>query len=71
MHETVLVAGNGLNNTLISFGDLLLAKSNKSRVDPYKDFVLSHLGHWNDAGAFYCEFLRRYCPNVQQAPTYH
>jgi hypothetical protein len=56
VHETVLVAGDGLNNTLISFGDLLLAKSNKSRVDPYKDFVLSHLGHWNDAGAFYCEF---------------
>jgi hypothetical protein len=66
VHETVLVAGHGLNDTLISFGDLLLAKSKKPRVDPYKDFVLSHLGHWNDAGAFYYHNPNPF-PNYQAA----
>ena len=46
-HDTLIVAGHGLNDTLVAFGDILLAKSGKPRVDPYKDdFVLSHLGHW-------------------------
>jgi hypothetical protein len=66
VHETVLVAGHGLNDTLISFGDLLLSKSSKPRVDPYKDFVLSHLGHWNDAGAFYYHNPRPF-HNYQEA----
>ena len=66
VHETVLVAGHGLNDTLISFGDLLLAKSKKPRVDPYKDFILSHLGHWNDAGAYYYHNAHPY-PNYQEA----
>ena len=52
-HDTLLVAGHGQNDTLVAFGDVLLAKSGKKRIDPYKDFILSHLGHWNDAGAYY------------------
>ena len=45
-HSTILFAGHGMNDTLVGFGDILLAKSGKSRVDPYDDFILSHLGHW-------------------------
>ena len=45
-HSTILFAGHGMNDTLVGFGDVLLAKSGKSRVDPYDDFILSHLGHW-------------------------
>jgi hypothetical protein len=53
VHETVIYAGQGINDTLVGFGDILLGRSGKQRIDPYDDFVLSHLGHWNDAGAFY------------------
>eukprot|EP01043_Picozoa_sp_COSAG02_P034822 COSAG02_NODE_2457_length_8810_cov_4.343933_7_plen_1170_part_00 len=53
VHETLLVAGRGINDTLISFGDVMLERGGKARVDPYQDFILSHLGHWNDAGSFY------------------
>ena len=49
-HETLLVAGRGVNDTLVAFGDALLARTGKARALPYDDFVLSHLGHWNDAG---------------------
>ena len=52
-HTTLLFGGHGINDTLIGFGDVLLAKSGKPRVDPYSDFVLGHLGHWNDAGGYY------------------
>jgi hypothetical protein len=45
-HSTIFFAGHGMNDTLVGFGDVLLAKSGKSRVDPYEDFILSHLGHW-------------------------
>ena len=52
-HDTLLFAGHGINDTLVGFGDVLLARSGKQRVQPYADFILSHLGHWNDAGAYY------------------
>ena len=45
--------GRSINDTLIGFGDHLLGKTGKARVDPYDDFVLSHLGHWNDRGGYY------------------
>lgn len=53
VHETILVGGQGFNDTLIAFGDALLAKSGKPRVDPYADTVLSNLGYWTDNGAYY------------------
>merc|ERR1719397_1535530 len=53
-HDTVIFsARGGINATLVAWGDMLLKRGEKQRVDPYSDFVLSHLGHWNDAGAFY------------------
>ena len=52
-HDTILFAGRSIDGTLTGFGNYLLSKTGKARVDPYDDFVLSHLGHWNDAGGFY------------------
>lgn len=51
-HDTILVAGTGISNALHMLGDALLLKGGKKRSDPYKDFVLSHLGYWTDNGAF-------------------
>ena len=56
-HETIISSGHGAEQTLVSFGDQLLAVRGKARVDPYKDYMLSHLGHWNDAGSA-CAFCR-------------
>jgi hypothetical protein len=63
VHETIIYAGHGINDTLVCFGDILLKRGGKSRIDPYEDFMLSHLGHWNDAGSFYCAepLLARAC----------
>lgn len=65
-HDTLVHAGRGVNDTLVSWGDRLLAQSGKTRVDPYKDFMLGHLGHWNDAGAFYYHNPAPF-PNYQEA----
>jgi hypothetical protein len=52
-HDTLLYASStaGVDATLVGWGDVLLRKAGKGRVDPYQrgDFALSHLGHWNDA----------------------
>jgi hypothetical protein len=65
-HSTLIIAGHGITDTMIRYGDVLLAKSGKPRVDPYKDFILSHLGHWNDAGAYYYHNPHPF-PNYQEA----
>ena len=60
VHDTLVFAGGGgggvvncINRTIVNWGDVLLRISGKARVDAYADFALSHLGHWNDAGAFH------------------
>jgi hypothetical protein len=55
LHETVLYAGVGVSRTLRGWGDRLLLRGGKQRVEPYSqgDFVLSHLGFWTDHGAYY------------------
>lgn len=50
-YSTVVVGGQGINSTMIEWGDLLLDVGKKPRTDPYKDFVLSHVGYWTDNGA--------------------
>lgn len=52
-HASVLVAGHGINDTLVAWGDVLLAIGGKPRTNPYNDFVLAHLGYWTDNGAYY------------------
>ena len=52
-HETILVAGQGVNATLYEWGELMLRKGGKTRVDPYNDFALSYVGFWTDNGAYY------------------
>jgi hypothetical protein len=52
-HDTILHAGVGLQSTMLSWGDILLARGGKTRVDPYKDLVLSNVGYWTDHGAAY------------------
>jgi hypothetical protein len=46
LHETVLVGGGTVNESMHHLGDALLLKSGKPRSDPYDDFVLGHLGYW-------------------------
>eukprot|EP01060_Flectonema_neradi_P036842 TRINITY_DN721_c0_g1_i5.p1 TRINITY_DN721_c0_g1~~TRINITY_DN721_c0_g1_i5.p1 ORF type:complete len:770 (+),score=161.41 TRINITY_DN721_c0_g1_i5:67-2310(+) len=52
-HTTLMGFGQGVNSTLVSFGDQLLKRSGKERVDAKKDFVLSQLGYWTDHGGYY------------------
>lgn len=52
-HATILVGGQGIQQTLTTWGNHLLYMGNKTRTDPYQDFVLSHLGYWTDNGAYY------------------
>jgi hypothetical protein len=54
-YDTIMYTSdsNSTNDTLVGWGDILLRKSGKARVDPYSDFILSHLGYWTDAGAFH------------------
>lgn len=47
-HDTLLVAGHGINHTLVAYGDALLTRSGKRRPKRSDDFVLSHLGYWTD-----------------------
>lgn len=43
-HATILVAGQGINNTVMSWGDLLLAQTGKHRTRPDADLIISTLG---------------------------
>lgn len=45
-HHTIIVAGSGVNNTVMAFGDLLLAKNGKHRTRPDADLIISTLGYW-------------------------
>ena len=49
--ETLLVAGDSVNATVMAFGDQLLARSGKPRTAPDADLVISTLGYWTDNGA--------------------
>jgi hypothetical protein len=53
LHETIVHVGRGIDRSLLGWGDRLLLRGEKKRIDPYSDFVLSHLGFWTDHGAYY------------------
>jgi hypothetical protein len=46
-------AGGGVRDALISWGDILLARSGKARSSGSSDTIIENLGYWTDNGAFY------------------
>jgi len=52
-HKVILVGGFGINNTVMSWGDLLLGRTGKHRTRPDADLIVSTLGAWTDNGAYY------------------
>ena len=51
--QSVLVAGQGISDTMHSWGDMLLLAGNKRRTAPTQDFQTAYLSYWNDNGAYY------------------
>jgi hypothetical protein len=51
-HQTVLVAGVGVNDTMNAWGDILLAAGGKTRTPIDGDFQTSYLSYWTDNGAY-------------------
>ena len=47
-HEVILVGGFGINNTVMSWGDLILGRTGKHRTRPNADLIVSTLGAWTD-----------------------
>jgi hypothetical protein len=56
-HESILIAGTGIQQAMRAWGDRLLLNSGKARGNAdarsSKDFTLSHLGYWTDRGSYY------------------
>ena len=52
-HQTLMYFGHSINQTVVDWGDCLLSRGEKQRVQYSDDFILSHLGYWTDHGAFY------------------
>jgi hypothetical protein len=57
-HQTVLVAGVGVNDTMNAWGDILLAAGGKTRTPIDGDFQTSYLSYWTDNGAYVSAQLR-------------
>ena len=51
--DTIIVAGAGMNNTVMAWGDVMLARGGKTRTLPEADLIVSTLGWWSDNGAYY------------------
>ncbi|KAL3916449.1 MAG: hypothetical protein SGILL_005174, partial [Bacillariaceae sp.] len=54
-HSSILVAGQGINSTVMEWGDILLMSGDvrKERSKVYDDFSLAMLGYWTDNGAYH------------------
>eukprot|EP01064_Diplonema_japonicum_P023541 TRINITY_DN33977_c0_g1_i1.p1 TRINITY_DN33977_c0_g1~~TRINITY_DN33977_c0_g1_i1.p1 ORF type:complete len:756 (+),score=94.55 TRINITY_DN33977_c0_g1_i1:52-2319(+) len=52
-HDTLLLIGNGVKESMALYGEALLKRTGKPRLNAYSDFILSHLGFWTDHGSFY------------------
>jgi hypothetical protein len=54
-HSSILVAGNGINATIMHWGDTMLMNGDvqKERTMVYDDFTLAMLGYWTDNGAYH------------------
>jgi len=53
--ETILYAGQGINQTMYDWGSQLLKVSGKNRAGIDKDEALKYLGYYTDNGAFYMD----------------
>ena len=51
--QSVLVAGQGVTDTMHAWGDLLLQTGGKQRTAPTQDFQTAYLSYWTDNGAYY------------------
>jgi hypothetical protein len=49
----ILYFGKGINESMISLGDILLEFNNATRKSLYANVCTSYLGYWTDNGAFY------------------
>ena len=49
--KSVLVAGQGITDTMHAWGDVLLAQGNKTRTGPTSDPQTAYLTYWTDNGA--------------------
>jgi len=56
--ETVFVPGVNVPDSLYRLGDLLMAKSGKTRPKLDEHLFLSTLGYWNAFGSYYTELIR-------------
>ncbi len=52
-HPVIFYFGQGMRNSFIGWGDLLLQWHNQKREGPYSDVGLSYLGYWTDNGSYY------------------
>ena len=52
-YDTLFFAGKSVNDTMMAFGDALLARTNKTRTKADADVIVSSLGYFTDNGAFY------------------
>lgn len=60
-HGTLIVFGNGVNETFKAWGNALLALGGKQRPPNDANGVLAEFGYWTDRGAFYYyHFDQRY-----------
>ena len=49
-YDTLFVGGVGTNDTMMAWGDALLARTGKTRTAPNADLIVSTLGYWTDNG---------------------
>ena len=54
-YDTLVAGGAGVNDTMMAWGDALLARTGKTRTTADADLIVSTLGYWTDNGAYYCE----------------
>lgn len=60
-HATLIVLGNGINQTFAAWGEALLGLSGKQMSSNSKSAILSKLGYWTDNGAnYYYKFEPQY-----------
>jgi hypothetical protein len=54
-HSSILMTGQGINATVMEWGDILLMSGDvqKERSNVYDDFTLAMLGYWTDNGAYH------------------
>jgi hypothetical protein len=68
-HSSIMVAGYGINATLMEWGDILMKQGGvgKQRINVYDDFLLAHLGYWTDNGAFHYHGVHPDHDNMEDA----